>query len=128
MSWFGGGNKEEPSEKSFDMGDTESSLPMQSVGSGVAGTGGGGGLGDMQQFSMALQQQVLIQQAITDMSDRAFVKCITGTIKDGHLTGKEVACIQAATNKWLDTNELLMGRLARKSQQAQAQHGQQGFH
>mmetsp|Transcript_4594 Transcript_4594/g.9268 ORF Transcript_4594/g.9268 Transcript_4594/m.9268 type:complete len:123 (-) Transcript_4594:205-573(-) len=122
MSWFGGGSKEEPAEKSFDMGESGHDMPMQSV----SGGGGGGGLGDMQQFGMALQQQVLIQQAITDMSDRAFVKCITGSIKDGHLTGKEVACIQAATNKWLDTNELLMGRLARKSQQAA--QGQGGFH
>ena len=120
MSWFGGSKKEEPAEKSFDMGES-TDLPSQSVSLG----GGGSALADIQQFGAQLQQQILIQQAITDMSDRAFLKCITSSIKDGHLAGKEVACIQAATNKWLDTNELLMGRMARKSQQqAQAQ----GYH
>ena len=47
MSWFGGGgNKEEPAEKSFDMG--ESSAMPDSV---PLGGGGGGGLADFQQFS-----------------------------------------------------------------------------
>ena len=125
MSWFGGGSKkEEPAEKSFDMGES-ASMASQSVSLAGGGGGGGSALADIQQFGAQLQQQILIQQAITDMSDRAFLKCITGTIKDGHLTGKEVACIQASTNKWLDTNELLMGRLARKSQQQQQA---QGFH
>lgn len=129
MSWFGGGSKKEApeAEKSFDMSEAAANMPMQSVAASAGGGSGGGsgGLGEMQQFGAQLQQQVMIQQAVTDMSDRAFLKCITGNIKDGHLTGKEVACIQAATNKWLDTNELLMGRLARKSQQQQQS---QGYH
>lgn len=159
MSWFGGGKKDEPAEKSFDMGEASHMSDAMPVGGG-----GAGGLAEIQQFGAQsellllllldvsfahayfffltcflpfipsfispprqrpVQQQILIQAAITDMTDRAFIKCVTSTIKDGHLTGKEVACIQSSTNKWLDTNELLMGRLARKSQQ-QAQ--QQGFH
>lgn len=127
MSWFGGGNKkEEPAEKSFladggaDLGGHDAHVPL--------GGGGGNAMQEIQQFGAALQQQILIQQVITEMSDRAFTKCVSSSsMKDPQLTGKEVACIQAATNKWLDTNEFLMGRLARKQQQ-QAQAAGGGFH
>jgi hypothetical protein len=120
MSWFGGGSKDEPSETSYMTEDAHGG------GGGMPPLGGGGGGGagmqEIQQFGAQLQQQIMIQQAITDMSDRAFLKCVTGT-KDSKLSGKEVACLQACTNKWLDTNELLMGRLARKGQQQQQQAG-----
>ena len=86
------------------------------------GGGGGASASDFQQFTMAIQQQMVVQQAITDLTDKAFMKCITQN-KDGHLTGKEVACIHATTNKWLDANEYMVGRLARKQQQASGQHG-----
>lgn len=125
MSWFGGGSKkEEPAEKSF-LGDLDATHDSHVPISGGGGGGAGSAMAEIQQFGAALQQQILVQQAITDMSDRAFVKCITSSMKDPQLSGREVACIQASTNKWLDTNELLMGRLARKQQQQQ-QAG--GFH
>jgi Tim10/DDP family zinc finger len=129
MSWFGGGRKdEEPTEKSF-AGDSHSfagggdSVGMSSLGGGSGS--GGNAMAEIQQFGIQLQSQMLIQQAITEMSDRAFIKCITSN-RDSKLTGKEVACIQACTNKWLDTNELMHGRLARKTQQAAA-GAQAGF-
>jgi len=113
VSWFGGGDsKEDPSEKSFAsddhvaLGETSGNM-----------LAGGGGASEFQQFSMGLQQQLMVQTVITDLTDRAFIKCIT-SCKDSKLSGKEVACIQAATNKWLDTNEYLMGRLQKKQQQA----------
>jgi hypothetical protein len=116
MSWFGGGSKDPEPEKGFmdsGGGGYEPSAP--------AGMGGdSAGMAELQQFASQIQQQVVIQQAITDMSDRAFMKCITST-KDPKLTGREVACVYSATNKWLDTNEYLVGRLAKKGQQQQQQ-------
>jgi hypothetical protein len=81
MSWFGGGSKKDDAssgggEKSFDMGESLGDSVALSAAAG--GGGGGGSLADIQQFGQQLQQQILIQQAITDMSDRAFIKCITG--------------------------------------------------
>lgn len=120
MSWFGlGGSKEDSgssTEKGFMDGGVDdqfaSSMPVQS---------GSGGVSDFQQFSMALQQQMLIQTVITDLTQRSFEKCVTSATKDPKLTGKEVACVYSITNKWLDSNELLMGRLAKKQQAASQQ-------
>lgn len=84
---------------------------------GFGGGEGGAGAAEMQQFSVALQQSVLIQTIITSLSDTAFLKCITGKPGDS-LSGKEAACIHATVNKMMDTNEFMMGRLAKKQQQA----------
>ena len=46
MSWFGGGKKDEPGEKSFDMGEASHMPDAMPVGGG----GGGGGLAEIQQF------------------------------------------------------------------------------
>ena len=58
MSWFGGGSKkDEPSEKSFDMGDASSmadSVPL-------SGGGGGGSLADIQQFGAQREWFVVSQ-------------------------------------------------------------------
>ena len=71
---------------------------------------------EMQQASMMIQQQLLVQQVINDLSDRAYEKCVTSKPSDS-LNGSQVACIKATVNKWLDTNEFMSGRLAKKSQQ-----------
>ena len=120
VSWFGGGgsSKEDPSEKSF-ASDDHAELGA-TAGTSMLGVGGAGGASEFQEFSMGLQQQLMVQTVITDLSDRAFLKCIT-SCKDSQLSGKEVACIQAATHKWLDTNEYLMGRLQKKQQMASQQ-------
>lgn len=116
MSWWGG-SKEEPKEKGF-VADDANAFHGSDIGGGASyGGGGAGGLSEFQQFSIGLQQQMVVQQAITDLSDRAFQKCITST-KDAELSGREVACIHAVTNKWLDSNQFMVGRLAKKQQQA----------
>jgi len=117
MGWFGGGSTEEPSEKVFGNSDDmqQPTSMMMPPGSAPAGAGGSG-LSEFQEFSMALQQQLVVQQVITELSNKAFQKCITST-RDSTLSGKEVACIHAATNKWLDSNEFLVGRLGQKQQQ-----------
>jgi hypothetical protein len=71
------------------------------------------GLGDMQQFSLALRQQMMVQTVINTLTDKAFEKCITGKPGDS-LSGKEAACVNATVCKWLDTNEFINGRMARK--------------
>jgi len=120
MSWFGGRKKTEESKEKGFLDSSDASFPAgdaSALGVGAGAGGGGGGLSEFQEFSMAIQQQMVVQQAITDLSDRAFLKCITST-KDSQLSGREVACIHAITNKWLDSNQYMVGRLAKKQQQA----------
>jgi Tim10/DDP family zinc finger len=113
MSWFRG--KQDKQEASFGAEDVHHEAPVMQT--------GGGSLADLQEFSLGVQEQVVIQQVITDMADKAFVKCIAA-FKDPKLSGREVACIAAVSNKWLDTNSFLEGRMARKmQQQAQQQQG-----
>jgi Tim10/DDP family zinc finger len=121
MSWFGGGSKKESTESSYSSSMDQHGLGgFDSVDQSNMSSGDGDGATlEFQQFSMGLQQQLLVQTVITDLSDQAFTKCLS-TIKDGSLSGKEVACVYAVTNKWLDTNEFLGGRLAKKSQAAAA--------
>ena len=76
------------------------------------------GGGDLQQFSRQLQQSIMVETVMMNLSDRAFQICITG--KPGEsLTGKEAACIHATVNKYLDTQAFMAGRLAKKMQQSQ---------
>lgn len=120
MGWFGGGSNEEvPQEKGFSDG-MGGAADFGGGGDNMyaAGSGGGGGMSDIQQFGLALQQSILIQQVITDLSQKAFEKCCSSSTRDSSLTGKEVACISAATNKWLDANEFLAGRLQMKQEKA----------
>lgn len=102
--------------KDFSSDDLSSYSSSDSLG------GGGGddalmasatGLGDMQQFSLALRQQMMIQTVISTLADKAFEKCITGKPGDS-LTGKEAVCVNATVGKWLDTNEFMNGRMERK--------------
>uniref|UniRef100_A0A7S2U7A8 Mitochondrial import inner membrane translocase subunit n=1 Tax=Attheya septentrionalis TaxID=420275 RepID=A0A7S2U7A8_9STRA len=87
-------------------------------------TVGPGGAGDIQEFSVALQQQIVVQQVVTKLSATAFEKCITG--KPGEaLVGKDITCINAIVNKSLDTSEFLHTRLARKQQQGASTSGSQ---
>lgn len=125
MSWFGGGSskKEESSnEKGFLDSADHSFSAGGSVDASSLGAGAAGGLSEFQEFSMAIQQQMVVQQAITDLSDKAFQKCITST-KDSQLSGREVACIHSITNKWLDSNQYMVGRLAKKQQQQSSAGG-----
>ena len=124
MSWFGGGNNKKDennivSDSSYsDMSSSSPSYASSSspnmYGSGSSSTSG---LQEFQEFSVALQQQVLVQTVITDLTHKAFSKCCTTATSNNTLTGKEAACISAVTNKWLDSNEYLVERLQRKQQQ-----------
>lgn len=119
MSWWGGGSKEESStsNQDFTLGDdshfsSESSTNIMS--------GGGTGAQELQQASVMIQQQMIVQQVINDLSDRSYEKCITSKPSES-LSGSQAACIKSTVNKWLDTNEFITGRLAKKSQQSQSQ-------
>ena len=81
-------NKEEPpapAETSFDeigatsFGGSDDVLMTQST-----------AMGDLQDFSMALRQQIMVQTVINTLTEKAFEKCITGKPGDDGLTGKEV--------------------------------------
>ena len=130
MSWFGGGNNKKDennivSDSSSERGysDMSSSSPSYASSSSPnmygssSGSSSTSGLQEFQEFSVALQQQVLVQTVITDLTHKAFSKCCTAATSNNTLTGKEAACISAVTNKWLDSNEYLVERLQRKQQQ-----------
>jgi hypothetical protein len=129
MSWFGGGKKsndnnetDSTEERGFsdNLSSNSYSTPMSNNmygGPGAGAAGSSSGLQEFQEFSIALQQQVLVQTVITDLTQKAFSKCCSSSTTSNTLTGKEAACISAVTNKWLDSNEFLAGRLQRKQQQ-----------
>lgn len=134
MSWWGGGSDKSSSSSSSSSSTPKDFSSSEEVALGAAGGGsnlmagagagggavGGAGVREFQHMSMVLQQQLLVQQVINDLSDRAYEKCITSKPSDT-LSGSQVACIKATVNKWLDTNEFITGRLAKKTQR------QQGF-
>ena len=71
---------------------------------------------------MALQQQLLVNQAISLLTDKSFEKCIVGKPSDS-LSSREVDCIGSVVGKWLDTNEFMQGRLARKMEKQMSASG-----
>jgi len=129
MGWFGGGgssdSKSRKVEENFTSSDAEgfSGASTNFASSSPAGGNAGSSVAaELQQFSLGLQQQMLIQAVVTNLNDISFNRCITG--KPGEsLSGKEVACIHATVGKWLDSNEFIMGRMQRKQQAAQSPGG-----
>jgi import inner membrane translocase subunit TIM8 len=120
-SWFGGGDKSSEAPKDFTSSDDASFGGGGGGGGGYAGAGAGSSMNEMQEFSVQLQQSVLVQTIITNLTDTAFEKCIS---KPGDsLSGKEVACMHATVGKMMDTNEFMMGRLAKKQQAASSGGG-----
>mmetsp|Transcript_1823 Transcript_1823/g.1731 ORF Transcript_1823/g.1731 Transcript_1823/m.1731 type:complete len:133 (-) Transcript_1823:227-625(-) len=124
--WSRGGSEDGSSSSSTESNFTsteDSSFP--SGGSNFnsmpssAGGAGGAGAGELEQFSMALRQQIMVQQVISNLTDVSFEKCVTGKPNSDALSGKDVSCIHSSVNKWLDSNEFLNMRLAKK-QQAQS--------
>jgi hypothetical protein len=115
MSWWGSGSKEDSAPKDFSSQDETAFAQSSNI---MASTSGGSAAQEFQQASMILQQQLMVQQVINDLADRSYEKCVTSRPSDS-LNGSQVACIKATVNKWLDTNEFMTGRLAKKSQQNQ---------
>ena len=121
--WSKGKNESQPPARDFSDGSADfqesvsvspSSAPMS-----MSGGGGGGneGMAELQQFATAIQQSALIQSTITTLSEKAFEACITKP--SSSLSGKEAACVQAVTMKWLDTNQFMVGRLQKKMSSGQ---------
>ena len=120
MGWFGGGGSDKSEEasslsasKDFSSDDVAAFGSTDSTITGRAVTGD-----EMTHFAQQLQQQVIIQQVLSQLTDLAFAKCITGKPSDS-LSGREAACVHATVNKWMDTNEFMVGRLAKKQQAQQ---------
>ncbi|CAJ1961829.1 unnamed protein product [Cylindrotheca closterium] len=122
MGWFSGDGPSPTMEADYTSRD-EASFPSSapSMPSGGGGGGGASGMQELQQASMLIQQQMMVQQVISDLSDRSYEKCVTSKPSES-LSGSQVACVKSTVNKWLDTNEFMTGRLAKKSQ-AQQQGG-----
>mmetsp|Transcript_109712 Transcript_109712/g.317225 ORF Transcript_109712/g.317225 Transcript_109712/m.317225 type:complete len:122 (+) Transcript_109712:148-513(+) len=120
MPWWGGSSEEPSAPKDFTTDDESAFSDANNIMTSAAGAGGGSGASELQQASMVIQQQLLVQQVINDLSDRSYEKCVTSKPSE-QLSGSQVACIKATVNKWLDTNEFMTGRLAKKSQQNHSQ-------
>ena len=125
MGWFSS-SSDEPAAPSSSYDDTSGSSFGSSdsdfgaaAASTVGGAGGGMSASDMQQFAASIQQQALVQGIITDITEQALEKCLTGTPKDSKLSGTQVACIHSTVNKWMDTNEFMNGRMGAKAKQQQ---------
>ena len=133
MSWWGGSKKEDAPAKEADFTSHDdagfrsgsnlmTSAPSSSSSSGGGGSAASAGLQQLQQIELAIQQQMAIQQVINDLSDRSYTHCITSKPSET-LSGSQAACIQSTVNKWMDTNEFIMGRLQKKSAAQHQQHG-----
>lgn len=118
MGWFGGSSSDAASSSSasttdFRSEDTNSFQGLSS--SNFATPSSSSNTQELERFSVALQHQILVQTVITGMADTAFNRCIQG--KPGEsLSGRDVACIHATVGKWLDTNDFMFGRMAKKEQ------------
>lgn len=122
--WSRGNNEEESAPAARDFSDGsgfQDSVPMSSPSSSPAGAGAG--MAELQQFAASIQQQTLVQQTITNLSEKAFEACIT---KPGDsLSGREAACVEAVTLKWLDANQFMVKRMEKKM--AAGQGGETSF-
>ena len=127
--WSRGGSEDDKSQQSKDFTSDDVSGFTSSDNFASSSSLGGGddpmmsqatGLGDMQQFTLALRQQMMVQTVINTLTDKAFEKCITGKPSDS-LSGKEAACVQAVTLKWIDTSMFLSKRLEKKMAAGQNQ-------
>ena len=113
MGWFSGDGPSPTKEADFTSRE-EASFPSSSPAMPSGGSGASG-MQELQQASMMIQQQMMVQQVISDLSDRSYEKCVTSKPSES-LSGSQVACVKSTVNKWLDTNEFMTGRLAKKSQ------------
>lgn len=105
---------EQPASKDFtssDESDFSDSVPISTPSSNIGG-GGGSAMAEMQQFAQAIQEQTIVQATINNLTDKAFEACISRPNES--LSGKEAACIQATTMKWLDTNQFMVKRMEKK--------------
>jgi hypothetical protein len=121
MGWFGGGSSSASSSSSsssamdFRSEDTNAFQGSTNFASPSSSSSSSSNTAELEQFSVALQHQMLVQAVITSMSDTAFNRCVQGKPGDS-LSGRDVACIHATVGKWLDTNEFMMGRMAKKEE------------
>lgn len=121
--WNRSSDEEAPAQASdFTSADESaafsSGADMRNYAASSGAVAGGGAGAELKQFAMALQQQVVVQEVMNKLTAQAFERCITG--KPGEsLRGSEVTCIHATVGKWLDTNDFMIGRLQKKSQQQQ---------
>merc|ERR1719410_1160080 len=119
MPWWGKSSepREPPPPAATDFTSSDESMFPTSDAPSSTHMPSSGGASEIQQFSMVLQQQMLVQKAMSLLSDKAFEKCVIGKPSD-RLSSREKDCINATVGKWMDTNEFMIGRLERKSQNA----------
>ena len=122
--WSRGNGEEAPSSKDFTSSDDASfssgaNMMSQPSSSSSSSGAAGASTSELEQFAAAIQQQMIIQETISMIADKAMVKCITKP--SDSLSGREAACIAAVTNKWLDTQSFITTRFAKKMQAGQSQ-------
>ncbi|KAJ1423552.1 hypothetical protein B484DRAFT_451820 [Ochromonadaceae sp. CCMP2298] len=87
----------------------------RSSGGGMAGGGGGGGGGagmtgsSFEQELMQEQQRAVIQAVMFKLTESSFDACVPKP--SSSLSYGEKSCISAVVGKYLDTSELVVGRM-----------------
>lgn len=117
MSWWGSGKNSSAKEEE-QLFSEEQDFAMSTAGAGNYGHGQEYNVDEVQQVAAAIQQQLLVNMVITKISHTAFMKCVDKS-RDSQLTGREVSCIHAVANKWLESNQYLRGRMVKKAEQSQ---------
>jgi hypothetical protein len=125
MPFWSKGNNDDapPASRDFTSSDEAAYSSSSSFGAPAGGgntsSAAAAAAAEMQQMVGALQQQAIIQDTISNLADKAFEKCIT---KPGDsLSGREAACVEAVSLKFLDTNQFLVQRMQKKMNAGQQQ-------
>merc|ERR1712151_844519 len=72
--------------------------------------------GEFEQVAVSIQQQIIVHTVINKLTDMCFERCMGKSNRLGEsLGGKDVACVHSTVMKWLDTNEFMIGSMARRA-------------
>ena len=114
MSWFGFGgsdkdNKPTGGAMKIDDFDTSNSTHFDNTPSFAPSGGGSSSGGSFEQQMMMEQQKAVIQAVMFKLTESAFDSCVTKPTSS--LSFSERSCIGSVVGKYLDTSELVVGRM-----------------
>jgi hypothetical protein len=117
MSWFGFGGAPKDDKPTaplkIDEFDARSQAPTFDSSehnfASSAGMGGGMGGGSFEQQVAMEQQRAMVQAVVMKLTESAFDNCISKP--SSSMSYNERTCIGATVGKYLDTSELIVGRM-----------------
>ncbi|KIV91462.1 hypothetical protein B0A52_03370 [Exophiala mesophila] len=66
---------------------------------------------ELQMFIQSETQKSQISKNIHSLTETCFKKCITSSISNGKLAGKEETCMSNCVNRWYDSNLAVLKHL-----------------